>query len=143
MDIDLFSRLLETYGAALDRWPQDRRDAAARLLLSSAEARRKHAAAMRLDELLRLEHVDVDPARIGAIITAAVRRIHSRQRPTMSWRWLLAPPVEAVFAGMLALGCIVGAEVPRLSAGPAGHPAEPALGAFFDGSGGGAEGFIE
>jgi hypothetical protein len=143
MDIDRFSRLLETYGADLERWPEEQRDAATRLLQSSAEAQIRHAAAARLDLLLRLGRVDADATRVRAITAAALERIRAGRRPTVGWRWLLSPPVEAVFAAMLVIGCLLGMEVPVPSADPGGPRVEPLLGALLDAPGRGVDGLIE
>ena len=52
LDLDRFQAILEAYGASPDRWPAEDRARALSLLARSADAKRFHAAAERLDTVL-------------------------------------------------------------------------------------------
>jgi len=66
--------ILDAYGADPARWPAAERDAALALLARSAEARRHHDQAARLDAALDAAPVDVpSPALAGRILRAAPR----------------------------------------------------------------------
>jgi hypothetical protein len=64
--------ILDAYGADPARWPADERDAALRLLAHSAEARRHHDVAARLDDALDAAPSEVaSPALAGRVLRAA------------------------------------------------------------------------
>jgi hypothetical protein len=143
MNVDLFTQLLETYGANLDRWPEEQRSAAEELLKSSIEARSKQRAAQHFEELFRLDRADPDTARMRMVMSSAMRRIRSERREAMSWHWLFSPTVAAVFAAMLLMGCFLGVRTPAVPADPGARPAETALNALLGYSHDDMGGFIE
>jgi len=55
MNLDLFTRCLDTFGADFRRWPAEHRAAAEALRASSPEARERWQAAQRLDSLFALD----------------------------------------------------------------------------------------
>ena len=137
MDLDRFTRLLETHGADLARWPAAERDAASRLLAVSSAARAAWSQATRLEALFARDRPAVDAARRNAIATAALRRIRTlpaRGEPA-GWRWLFSPVLGAAFAATLVIGCFVGFQ----TAPPQGAP----LDLIFGGPDRGVTGFIQ
>jgi hypothetical protein len=113
MTQDEFARLLETYGANLTRWPEEYRDAAARLRGASPEARAKWARAEALETVFRRDRELGDvPGRNAAIVNAALRRIRATPERSFDWRWFVTrrwgtAAAAAVLAGWLA-GVILG-----------------------------------
>lgn len=59
MNMDRLRQLLKTYGASPDRWPDEDRDAARKLLAENPDARRWLSAEASLDEMLNTFEVDV------------------------------------------------------------------------------------
>ncbi len=136
MDLDLFTRCLDTFGADFRRWPEAGRAAAEQLLASSPPARERWDAARRLDALFELDRtVSPDSAAHTAIINAALRRIRMAERPVFDWHWLLARPMRAALATTLAAGLLLGflLEPQWLTPPPQGVVAMNAL--LGDGSG--------
>ena len=84
---DDLGRMLDVWGADLGRWPQDRRQAAERLLAESGEARRLLAEARCLDAVLARAS-EPDPARlarladriVGAARSEAAGALHPDRR---------------------------------------------------------------
>lgn len=138
MDLDRFTILLDTYGADLDRWPQDERDAATAYIAGSRVARELRAAAARLDDLFARDRATVTDHRREAIIAAALSGIDQRRSVDrrMAWRSLLPLPVAAGFAAVLVAGCLLG-----LVAVPAAAPPIDVTMLFAGRSG--IEGFIQ
>ena len=62
MTLRRFKSLTDSYGADLQRWPEDERGAAAALLGSSAQARQRIAEALGLDEALGAASFQTDAA---------------------------------------------------------------------------------
>ncbi len=123
MTIEEFTTLLSTYGADLERWPAEQRDAGTAFLRTSETGREKWEAARALDTLFRhdRDNIAVDPARQNAIVNHALRRIRT-QPPAFSfdWRWLFSKPAGAIAATALLAGwlsgAILGADLPRTAA---------------------------
>lgn len=109
MNLDLFTRYLETFGADFRRWPAAERAAAETLRDSSAEARRRWEDARRLDALFVLDRETVtDTASQAAIIDAALRRVRGLRDQGFDWSWLLLRPMRAAMATALAVGVLAG-----------------------------------
>ncbi len=77
-----FQALIDTHGAAPERWPETERAAARALLDRDAEARDAVAEAALLDRLLA---ADQAPAPSDELVDALARRFDARQAPA---RWL-------------------------------------------------------
>ena len=109
MTLEEFSRLLDTHGADLARWPDAQRDAARRLCEASPAARGQWMAARRLDMLLAAGRAPApDPARQARVVAGAMARIRARAEPLLDWRWLFTRPIGAAFAASLVAGWLVG-----------------------------------
>jgi hypothetical protein len=90
--------ILDAYGAAPRRWPEDECYGVQRLLDSSAEARRRLEDAARLDELLDAVPLERPRAALEQRILAAAPRPRASQR----WRLAaLAAPLAAAAAVLL------------------------------------------
>lgn len=108
MTLDDFTRLLDTYGADLRRWPAQERVAAGRLIATSERARRLQADAQKLDQLLAQDRAHpAGPARGPAIVRAALDEIRAQPTP-VGLSWLLAQPAAMVLAPLALAGCIAG-----------------------------------
>ncbi len=104
-----FTRLLDTCGADLKRWPDDVREAGEAFLAGSSEGRAAWAIAQRLDALIaRDRDTFPDSARTQTIVDAAMRRNRGRPTGPSDWRWLIANPLGAVFASVALAGFITG-----------------------------------
>lgn len=109
MTLDDFTRLLNTYGAEFERWPDDEREAGEAFIAVSSEGRAAWAAAQRLDALfVRDRNNFPDSMRTQAIINRALHRIRNRPMESIGWRWLFAKPVGATFASVALAGWIAG-----------------------------------
>jgi len=105
MTITRLRHLLESYGAAPERWPADERDRAVALLARSPEARRLREAALRLDALL-------DAAPTGAASAALIERIVAAA-PARGRRWrYVAAAAPLAAAAAVALWLVRTPEVP-------------------------------
>jgi anti-sigma factor RsiW len=106
-----FEWLLESYGAALERWPEAEREAARRLLGTSPAARAAHERARALDVALAADRVAIDAAtleRMRATIRERVARTPIAPAPAASW-WaglLRAPAVRFAALAAAALASV-------------------------------------
>ena len=142
MDLDRFTRLLETHGSDLARWPDDRRKAAEALLASSDAALEALRSAEALETLFRADRPVVTTARQRAILDGALRRIRTMPaRAEGGWRWLFGPYPGLAFAGMLAMGVFVGVELTGAPTQVAG--AQLGVELLLDGPALGVEGLIQ
>lgn len=116
MQLDRFRALLEAYGAAPGRWPEDERAAATALLADSEDARTLHRAAASLDDALDLVEAPAPSPELARRVEeliferpapAAQQSIatHSLTRRLRAWRVAWRP---AVLAASGALGLAVG-----------------------------------
>lgn len=120
MNPEEFSRLLDTHGADLERWPEAQRAAARALFEASPAARAQWMAARRLDALLAAGRAPPpDPARQARIVAGAMARLRARAEPLLDWRWLFPRPIGAAFAASLVAGWLVGVQ---LGDGALPHP---------------------
>jgi hypothetical protein len=117
MTLRRFQRMADSYGAALQRWPDASRAAAEALLQVSAEARRLLAEARALDEMLQAASTRNDAARwsrggqaaalarlrsgVAARIAAPMPRQPSAERP-------LGQTLRAMFAHRRWVGMATG-----------------------------------
>jgi hypothetical protein len=112
---EAFQEALDRRGPAVEAWPEGERAQAATLLVTSAEARRRHDEAERLQGLLGqvLETAPVRPGAIGRILAGIEARRSARLidplRAVMRPRAAFALTVIA--AGMFALGALRGADI--------------------------------
>jgi hypothetical protein len=133
MTLDEFTRLLDTYGADLSRWPENDRDEAVLLRRALGQAQVKWQSAEALEALFRRDRAREDIAgRNAAIINATLRRIRADVERSFDWRWLLTRPwgtaaAAAVLAGWVA-GVVIG---PSLEPPPQRHVS--AIAALLDG----------
>ncbi len=122
MSLERLRAILDAYGAGPERWPAAERTAAVLLLDSSAEARRAHAEAMRLD--IVLDHANPPPAppelanrlhRQGAsgrgILRAMAHFLSGRFAGLRSFSNNLPRP--AAFALTALVGIAIGLAIPR------------------------------
>jgi hypothetical protein len=113
--IEAFQEALDRRGPAVEARPEGERAQAATLLVTSAEARRRHDEAERLQGLLGqvLETAPVRPGAIGRILAGIEARRSARLidplRAVMRPRAAFALTVIA--AGMFALGALRGADI--------------------------------
>jgi hypothetical protein len=113
--IEAFQEALDRRGPAVEAWPAGERAQAATRLVTSAEARRRHDEAERLQGLLGqvLETAPVRPGAIGRILAGIEARRSARLidplRAVMRPRAAFALTVIA--AGMFALGALRGADI--------------------------------
>jgi hypothetical protein len=109
MSLEVFTRLLDTYGADLSRWPQEHRDAAELLRRTSDEALRKWEAAEALEALFRQDRDRISqPARNAAIVNAALRRIRHASEKSFDWRQFFSGRWGAVAAATVLAGWLAG-----------------------------------
>jgi hypothetical protein len=97
LDLKSFERMLDLYGARLERWPEELRGPARDLMEASEEVRAMWSAALRVDAVLEAAP-DVLPS---AELVARVAAIPARHPhvPRAAW-W----PFGNVFAPLLAWG---------------------------------------
>jgi hypothetical protein len=129
MDQDRFDRLVEAFGAAPWRWPEDERDAAMRLAQESPAAAAKLARARTLDDALDVWSLAGAPwvLRERIVGSAPGWRIPVFRRPRFWW-------ASAGLASACALGVVVGAvAAPPLAASREADPVA-ALATPFDGA---------
>lgn len=108
-----FTRLLDTYGADAERWPEEARAAARRLCEASPAARRQWAAARRLDaQLAAGRSMPRDPARESRIVAGAMARIRALAEPVLDWRWFFTRSMGAALAASVVVGWLVGMGLP-------------------------------
>ncbi len=122
-----FKALLDTYGAALTRWPHGRRQSAQRLLAESGVARDAFAAAQEFDDLLAVREPSLDGAArqrlTDAILdnlpedpmprqTRAAQPVRQTVRPTprpnLGIGALVLRPLAPLWVGCLGMGLAVG-----------------------------------
>jgi len=96
-----FEALLESYGAAIERWPEAEREPARRLLAVSPAARAAHRRARALDAALDADRLAIEPATLDRL-QQAIRARAAQIAPT--------PPRRA------GLGRLLGAPGVRLAA---------------------------
>jgi len=129
MTIERFLALLESYGAAPERWPSDERPAALALLQTSTAARRHRDAAEHLDALLDRSAVPPpSPDLLDRIVTAATTKVplpapfdrppsHDRaptvRRAGAVRRWRRVAAAASVAAAAIALWVMRPVEPPR------------------------------
>jgi hypothetical protein len=103
MDQDRFDRLVDTYGAAPWRWPEDEREAATRFAQAAPAASEKLARARALDDALDVWAMAGAPAALRERIvrSAPGRHVPVFHRPRFWW-------ASAGLAGACALGMIAG-----------------------------------
>jgi hypothetical protein len=90
--------ILDAYGAAPQRWPEDEREGVQRLLDSSLDARRRLEGAARLDELLDA----LPPERPALALEQRILAAAPRARMPLRWRLAaLAAPLAAAAAVLL------------------------------------------
>ena len=134
MELGLFRRLLETYGANVDHWPEGERAEARALLAISAEALQAHREAIALDRMLERGRGGVSGQSVARVLDALARPLPA-QHPAgsspsraflaqfaMSRPW--AP--TALLGAVAVLGFIVGIVEPQFD------QATDFVGAFFD-----------
>ncbi len=96
MTMERFAELLDSYGAAAERWPARERDVALALLRDSAEARRRREEAARLDALLDRSATPPPPAdlldRVVAAATALPQSAAAARSAGARARSAVAPP---------------------------------------------------
>lgn len=106
MNAERFKILAEAYGADLDRWPADDREAATAFLDEDADAPVWLADAEGLDRLLDLAPSPAPSAMLREEIIASASRAHKVAWPRAP-RWLSG----AGLAAACALGIVVGASL--------------------------------
>ena len=135
MTIERFVALLESYGAAVERWPADERPAALALLHASADARQHRDVAARLDALLDRATVPPPSADLlDRIVTAATTTVPAREpfarrashdrtpaarRSGTTRRWRRVAAAASVAAAAVALWVLRPTEMPRSTEQPA------------------------
>lgn len=126
MTFEQFKYYLDAYGASLDHWPADARQAAERFLASHREAAAARAEAQRLDALLDRYLVVPDELASRRLGERIARRaaLLEQERPARggetAWLWSRA----AVLAVVALLGVVTGtyqlnAQSQAVSSGPA------------------------
>ena len=109
-----FRKLLSSYGANPERWPEDERAAAVALLATSSEARALRDRAETLDRMLDTYRVDAaDDGLRGQIIAAPHNPVFApveidpkAGRRDVRWRGIW--PQFAALAGACVLGFVIG-----------------------------------
>lgn len=129
MRLDRFRALLEAYGAAPGRWPEDERAAATALLADSEDARTLHREAASLDDALDLVEAPAPSPELARRVEelvferpapAAQRSITkpSLTRRLRTWRAAWRPAVLAA-SGVLGLAVGIAAAQPPQTASTA------------------------
>jgi hypothetical protein len=91
------ARLLESYGAASERWPRDERDSVRRRIARSASAKRLWEEASYLDHLLdALEPDAPDAALVGRVLDASPARRPGRLARRAMWTVVALTAAAAV-----------------------------------------------
>jgi len=134
MEIERFRRLLETYGADFDHWPDEDRAEARRLLAVSTEALQAHREQIALDRMLDRGRGRVSGQSVARVLDALAKPLPP-QNPAgsspshaffaqfaMNRRW--AP--TALLGAMAVLGFIIGIAEPEFD------QATDFVGAVFD-----------
>ena len=116
MNTQDFMRLLEIYGADLDRWPATERAEALRLVEDSEPARLAIAEAHAVDRLLIQAAPVIAAERIDSLADAVVRAPLSPRLQMPAWveRWSYNS--RFVYPGMFVLGCAANLVMRLLSA---------------------------
>jgi hypothetical protein len=111
-----FQEALDRRGPAVETWPEGERARAATLLVTSPEARRRHAEAERLQGLIA-EVLETAPIRPGAV-SRILAGIDARRRGGLAidpLRAMLQPraafALTLIAASMFALGALRGADI--------------------------------
>jgi hypothetical protein len=99
MTLERLEALLDAYGAAAERWPEVERDAARRMIESSAEARRMWEDAAALDRLLDSLPDGLSSAGLASEVLAAAPRPRVRR----IWTRALAAAVPLAAAAAVVL----------------------------------------
>jgi hypothetical protein len=130
-----FRSLLESYGAAIERWPEVEQSPARRLLETSPEARAAHERALVLDAALDANRVSIDAATLGrmrAVIREHVARMPSApsrdSAPRTLWDALWTAP--SVRLAALAAAAVASIWIGWASA----NPPHPSLFAVLEGN---------
>jgi hypothetical protein len=96
MTLERFADLLDRHGGELARWPQDERAQADVLLGTSAEARRLHTEAVRLDVALDQALPELDSAALPTLKRSIMARIAPQLAEDSAiirfWNWLAGGP---------------------------------------------------
>lgn len=107
--IERLRALLDAYGAAPERWPEDERAAAEALVAQSAAARAFREEAAALDRALDT----VPSAPPSPLLAARVLATAPRPRPTRAWRRALLAAVPLAAAAVVTLWIAVDRESER------------------------------
>lgn len=112
LDLDRFQAILDAYGASADRWPAEERTPAFKLLAHSADAKRIHAIARRLDSVLDWAAPPPLDAAFAERIRALPRRKHE---PASALRQSAFAPLARIAAVVLVglVGVAIGLAIPR------------------------------
>jgi hypothetical protein len=151
MTLVRLGEILDAYGARAERWPEAERAAAFALLRASAEARRMHADAERLDAVLDSDVAPVPSSELlerivsarptvgspdrrdrsgsGQATREAAHRSGAARRRSRRWRAVAAAIPIAAAAGLT----LWLASTPPSVEAPAASPAVPAQIAAFEG----------
>jgi hypothetical protein len=126
MTLTRFLYLLDLHGPDLEHWPPAALQVARAALDSSDDAHAALAEARRLDALLRAAAPIVDERTVARVLGRAARAAERPRSPLVQalWRWGLMPlwPRVSFLAAALALGLLVGSQLPGLRVGGAEHP---------------------
>ena len=127
LDLDRFQAIVEAYGASPDRWPAEDRTRALSLLAHSADAKRIHAAAERLDTVLD----SAAPPPPDAAFAERIRGLPWRPPEAASAYRESGYAVLRRIAAVLLVGLVgvaIGLAIPRggTSSGGGADPAGPA-----------------
>ncbi len=135
LDLDRFQAIVKAYGASPDRWPAEDRARALSLLAHSADAKRFHAAAERLDTVLD----SAAPPPPDAVFAERIRGLPRRRPEAASAYRESGYAVLRRIAAVLLVGLVgvaIGLAIPRGGssggggadrAGPAAIAAAPAF----------------
>ena len=128
MSPERFRRLVETYGAEVERWPEAERPAAWALLALSAEAKEAWREAAPLDEALRTVTPPPPSDALAARLSdLPLRSDKAKPNSPRRWRWIayrwLAWPVAVAATAMLFFA--LGLSVPGLWKSPGQTSIEP------------------
>ena len=134
LDLDRFQAIVESYGASPDRWPAEDRARALSLLAHSADAKRFHAAAERLDSVLDSAAPPPPDAAFAETIRGLPRRPPEAASAARESGFAMLRRIAAVLLVGL-VGVAIGLAIPRGGtsgggadrAGPAAIAAAPAF----------------